>query len=64
MKNLLANDPDDEEVVDVLGTSIAALYSVPTAVYCFLRAQNEIPTIKVRYFVLRKVVTLSYGFIF
>lgn len=47
MKNLLSRDANDEEVVDVLGTSIAALYSVPTAIYCFLRAQQEIPGIEV-----------------
>lgn len=48
MKNLLCRDADDEEVIECLGTSIAALYSVPTAIYCFLRAQKEIPGIKVR----------------
>ncbi|XP_024943511.1 poly(ADP-ribose) glycohydrolase ARH3 isoform X2 [Cephus cinctus] len=31
-----------EKVVQKLGTSVAALYSVPTAIYCFLRAQNQI----------------------
>jgi len=36
----------DEEVDNVLGTSISALHSVPTAVYCFLRAQTAIPNIK------------------
>lgn len=36
----------DEEVENVLGTSIAALYSVPTAVYCFLRAQQPISNIE------------------
>lgn len=40
-------DRSDEEIVKRLGTSIAALYSVPTAIYCFLRAQEEIPGIKV-----------------
>lgn len=29
--------PSDEEVVNVLGHSVNALYSVPTALYCFLR---------------------------
>lgn len=37
----------NEEVENVLGTSVAALYSVPTAVYCFLRAQQPIPNIEV-----------------
>lgn len=36
----------NEEVEKVLGTSVAALYSVPTAVYCFLRAQQPIPNIE------------------
>lgn len=29
--------PSDEEVVNVLGHSVNALYSVPTALYCFLK---------------------------
>lgn len=41
-------DRPNEEIVKRLGTSIAALYSVPTAIYCFLRAQTAIPGIKVR----------------
>ncbi|XP_075223533.1 ADP-ribosylhydrolase ARH3-like isoform X2 [Lycorma delicatula] len=36
----------DEEVNKVLGTSVTALHSVPTAIYCFLRAQKEIPGIE------------------
>lgn len=36
--------PSDEEVVNALGHSVNALYSVPTALYCFLRhAQAEAP---------------------
>lgn len=48
MKDLLNKDghPSDEEVVNKLGHSVAALYSVPTAVFSFLKAQNEIPDIK------------------
>lgn len=37
----------DEEVEQMLGTSIAALHSVPTAIYCFLRSQKPIPKIEV-----------------
>lgn len=35
------------EVETVLGTSVAALHSVPTAIYCFLRAQQPVPDIEV-----------------
>jgi poly(ADP-ribose) glycohydrolase ARH3 len=38
---------DDDEVDAVLGTSVAALYSVPTSIFCFLRACAPIPEIKV-----------------
>lgn len=31
----------DEEVVNVLGHSVNALYSVPTAIYCFLRTTKR-----------------------
>lgn len=37
----------DEEVENVLGTSVSALHSVPTAIYCFLRSQKDIPHITV-----------------
>lgn len=39
MRKLLNKDfpPSDDEVVNVLGHSVNALYSVPTALYCFLR---------------------------
>lgn len=30
-------EPTNAEVVNVLGHSVSALYSVPTALYCFLR---------------------------
>jgi poly(ADP-ribose) glycohydrolase ARH3 len=38
---------NDEEVETILGTSLAALYSVPTAIFCFLRACAPIPGIEV-----------------
>jgi len=38
---------DDEEVVRVLGNDLRALYSVPTAIFCFLRACAPIPKIEV-----------------
>jgi hypothetical protein len=39
----------DEQVEEYLGTEISALRSVPTAVFCFLRAQQniELPGIQV-----------------
>ena len=40
----LGDDPD-EEVIRILGNDISALHSVPTAIYCFLRAQSNIPGI-------------------
>lgn len=48
MKVLLNKEhhPSDEEVVNVLGHSVSALYSVPTAVFSFLKAQNEIQGIE------------------
>lgn len=39
LKKLLnVPDPSEERVVNVLGHSSQALYSVPTAIYCFLRS--------------------------
>ncbi|KAL1123374.1 hypothetical protein AAG570_002459 [Ranatra chinensis] len=46
-KNKGSTLDDDEEVVESLGNTIAALYSVPTAVYCFLRAQSTIKDMEV-----------------
>lgn len=40
------NGPHDEKVIQKLGNSVTALYSVPTAIFCFLRAQKLIPGIK------------------
>lgn len=37
-KLLTVTNPSEERVVNVLGHSAQALYSVPTAMYCFLRA--------------------------
>lgn len=34
--------PSDEEVITVLGHSTNALYSVPTAIYCFLRTSQAL----------------------
>lgn len=41
------DDDFDERVIYHLGNNISAFMSVPTAIFCFLRAQNEIPGIKV-----------------
>jgi hypothetical protein len=56
---------DNEEVETVLGTSLLALYSVPTAIFCFLRACAPIPKIKVcqsvskNYYVFSLVLNLE-----
>ncbi|XP_066590261.1 ADP-ribosylhydrolase ARH3-like [Prorops nasuta] len=49
VKKLLSqegNGPNDEQVVTELGNNVEALYSVPTAIYCFLRGQNPIEGIQ------------------
>lgn len=49
LKNLILGDgesPHEEKVIQKLGTSVAALYSVPTAIFCFLRAQKPITGIQ------------------
>lgn len=33
--------PSEEKIVDALGHSVSALFSVPTAIYCFLRSTQE-----------------------
>lgn len=38
----MSNEPSDTEVLNVLGNDVSALYSVPTSIYCFLRAQKTI----------------------
>jgi hypothetical protein len=58
MHSLLVKKDDvhDEEVEKILGNSVAALYSVPTAIFCFLRACTQIPEIEVC-----KSVSENYG---
>ncbi|CAK9811685.1 ADP-ribosylhydrolase ARH3 [Anthophora plagiata] len=49
VKALISEDGDGPDVKDVLkklGNSVAALYSVPTAIFCFLRAQKPISGIQ------------------
>ncbi|KAG5896276.1 hypothetical protein JTB14_033573 [Gonioctena quinquepunctata] len=49
VEHFLGKAPDDEideEVIFSLGNGISAYESVPTAIYCFLRAQSEIPRIQ------------------
>jgi poly(ADP-ribose) glycohydrolase ARH3 len=41
-----AAPPDMEEIHNELGVHVAALHSVPTAIYCFLAARNPIPGIE------------------
>ncbi|KAL0111704.1 hypothetical protein PUN28_013121 [Cardiocondyla obscurior] len=48
-KNLLSepgDDPNEQRVVEELGVNVSALESVPTAIFCFLRAQRRIKNIK------------------
>lgn len=52
VENLLKKDHHEdihEEIIFTLGNGINAFESVPTAIYCFLRAQTEIPGIKVTF---------------
>ncbi|XP_071871330.1 ADP-ribosylhydrolase ARH3 [Bombus fervidus] len=49
VKSLISEDGEashDEKVIQKLGNSVAALYSVPTAIFCFLRAQKPITGIQ------------------
>lgn len=47
----------DDEVLMCLGNSVTAHESVPTAIYCFLRALEDIPPIKVNKFNLATLNT-------
>lgn len=53
VKEFLAkpSPPSLEDIHNELGVHVAALHSVPTAIYCFLLAQNPIPDIKVINFI-------------
>lgn len=49
VKNLLSengDEPNEEKVVQELGASVRALESIPTAIFCFLRAQRRIKRIR------------------
>ena len=49
VKSLISENDEglhDEKVTQKLGNSVAALYSVPTAIFCFLRAQKPIAGIQ------------------
>lgn len=35
-------EPSDNELLNVLGNDVSALYSVPTSIYCFLKAEKAI----------------------
>ncbi|BES91662.1 poly(ADP-ribose) glycohydrolase [Nesidiocoris tenuis] len=45
-KLLQKKDVDNDEVVEVLGNNVLSIYSIPTAIYCYLRAQQPIEFIK------------------
>lgn len=38
----MSNEPSDAEILNVLGNDVSALYSVPTSIYCFLKAHKSI----------------------
>jgi len=40
------DEPNEEKVVQELGAGVRALESVPTAIFCFLRAQRRIKEIQ------------------
>ncbi|KAK4882575.1 hypothetical protein RN001_005894 [Aquatica leii] len=49
LQQILKSNADcdvDDDVIRLLGNDISALGSVPTAIYCFLRAQKDIPGIR------------------
>lgn len=35
------------QIAEELGNDVSAVFSVPTAIYCFLRAQHPVPDINV-----------------
>lgn len=45
VEQFVGRQPSEVEVVNVLGTDVSAIYSVPTAIHCFLRGQSPIPGI-------------------
>lgn len=55
------SDELDFEVIDILGNGISAYESVPTAIYCFLRAQKEIPRIETNN-VFRRAIQYAISF--
>lgn len=46
-------------VVEKLGNSVSAMFSVPTAIYCFLRAQQSIADIEVTFHFFFSLVTMN-----
>ncbi|XP_071574162.1 ADP-ribosylhydrolase ARH3 isoform X1 [Temnothorax nylanderi] len=49
VKNLLSEDgdePNEQRVIEQLGVKVRALESVPTAIFCFLKAQKRIKRIR------------------
>jgi len=46
IEDLLKREPSNEMVINNLGNSVAALWSITTALYCFLRAQEPIEKIE------------------
>lgn len=56
-------DLHDEKVIQKLGNSVAALYSVPTAIFCFLRAQKPIIAIQTEN-PFRRAIQYAVGIIY
>ncbi|XP_011704255.1 PREDICTED: poly(ADP-ribose) glycohydrolase ARH3-like [Wasmannia auropunctata] len=58
VKDLLSedgDDPNEQKVAEELGVTVRALESVPTAIFCFLRAQRSIKKIRT-YNCLRRAI--------
>lgn len=73
VKNLLSEDgpneerrgkePNEQRIVEELGASVRALESVPTAIFCFLKAQRRIKRIRTNNPVRRAIqYAVSYKF--
>lgn len=62
-KLLNVPNPSEERVVNALGHSSQALYSVPTAIYCFLRGvkyQNDVGLVLIRKKIIAKFSILMH----
>lgn len=61
--NLRGLEPNEQRVVKELGANVRALESVPTAIFCFLKAQRRIKRIRTNNPVRRAIqYAVSYKF--